>query len=186
MKTIDELRKLACRPLTYHPQGCIRLTFGKDFENVYHFYSDRTPILVKESHSHDNIHTHPYSFKSTVIKGTIRNHIYQWEESEEATDHCIVRRQCRAGMPWHPEQSNITFKKVLTFDTHENDSYTIEYSVMHKVEWMTPKIITLLEKSQIMQEPTFILPQDTLYTEEELFELKSEEECWDIIEYTLA
>jgi hypothetical protein len=180
MLNIDELRKIAVRKVVYHPLGAIRLTFGKNFENVYHFYSDKTPML-----SADNIHTHPYSFKSTIIKGGVRNHVYHWEESNEPTKHCMMRKECRAGETWNFEHSNVTYNKVLTFDTYENNSYTIDYTVMHKIELLAPKVISLLEKSAVMQEPTFILPQDKLYTEEELFDLKPEDECWEIIKYTL-
>ena len=77
MITIDELKKLGGR-IAYTPVGLIRIEYDK--HHLYHFYSEHAPPLVIE-----NIHTHPHSFTSNVLKGGIRNDIYRYEETEEGS-----------------------------------------------------------------------------------------------------
>jgi len=176
---IDELRKIHKR-IVYHPLGAIRVTFGEDNENVYHFYSDKTPMLNTE-----NIHNHPYSFKSTILRGCLRNIIYDYTVTDEAADHRMFTRGCWKGAPLTVVHDNVEVTKTLTFETNENDSYYIHCSVLHKIESVTPKLITLLEKGPVEHEPSFIWHQGVGFTEGQQFGLKSEKECWEIVEYTL-
>lgn len=178
MITIDELRKLKGRAV-YHPLGAIRLMFGRGF--VYHFYSDQSPMM-----SDENIHTHPYSFKSTVYKGGVRNIVYHYEETDQDTECRLLERACREGACERDLYDNVNFHEALRFDTMAGNSYNIHYSVMHKIELIGPKVISLLEKQPNESDALFILDKDIVWNDDELFGLKSEEECWEIIEYTLA
>ena len=66
------------------------------------------------------------------------------------------------------------------------ESYNINHSVMHKVETIGRKVISLLEKQPVAADALFILDKNIVWKDEELFNLKSEKECWEIIEYTLS
>lgn len=177
MLTIDGLRKLKGRAV-YHPLGAIRLSFRGNM--VYHFYSDQSPMM-----SDENIHTHPYSFKSTVFKGGVRNIVYDYSEALNETGCKLIERACRSGSCTQTVYDNVDFHKVLTFETLEGNSYNINHAVMHKIELTAPKVITLLEKGPIECDALFILEKSIVWNDEELFNLKTEEECWEIIDYTL-
>lgn len=183
MITIDELRKLNGR-ISYTPVGVVRLVFREKY--MYHFFSDQAPpVLI------DNIHTHPHSFKSIIKKGGIRNHVYRYEKSEDETEYNLASRLYpgRAKATLKIEENNINFNKVLTFDTLEGGSYNINHTTMHEIELLAPKVVTLLNCSPYigaMSKVLFIMKKDTVYTKEQLFNLKTEKECWEIVEYTLA
>jgi len=178
MLTIDGLRKLKGRAV-YHPLGAIRLHFRGNM--VYHFYSDQAPMM-----SDENIHTHPYSFKSTVYKGGVRNIVYHYEEAENETECRLLERACREGACEQNKYENVDFYEALRFETLAGESYNIHHSVMHKIELVEPKTVTLLEKGPVIGDALFILDKDIVWNDEELFNLKPEEECWEIIEYTLT
>ncbi len=177
MITIDELRRLNGR-ITYQPLGAVRITFRKNL--IYQFYSKLTPPV-----NPDNYHTHPYSFNSTIIKGGIRNHIYHFEESNEETKCRLQARACRRGVPLTTVYENVNFNEVLTYDTYEGNSYDMHYTVMHKIEPLGPKVISLLRKGPAEDDVLFIFDKTVHFTEEELFDLKTKDECWEIVEYTL-
>ena len=128
MLTIDKLRKI-CKRIVYHPLGAIRLTVGEDYRSVYHFYSDQTPMLNTE-----NIHSHPYSFKSTILKGVLRNIVYDYVATDEVADHKMFTRCCRKNAPLTVVHDNVKVNNILTFETHENESYYIHCSVIHKID----------------------------------------------------
>ena len=178
MLTIDELRKLNGKAV-YHPLGAIRLHVDK--LTVWHFYSDQSPMM-----SDENIHTHPYSFKSTIYKGGIRNIVYHYEQTEENTKCRLLERACKEGACQHDLYDNVNYYEALTFDTFAGESYNIHHSVMHKIEVLTPKAISLLNKKPIEADALFILDKDVTFDDDEFFNQKSEKECWEIIEYTLA
>jgi len=177
MLSIDEFKKLDGKAV-YHPLGAIRLHVDK--LTVYHFYSDQSPMM-----SEDNIHTHPYSFKSTVFKGGIRNIVYHYEETEENTECRLLERACREGACERDLYKNVNYYEALRFDTMAGESYNIHHSVMHKIEVISEKAVSLLEKQPIEADALFILDKKIVWNDEELFNLKSEKECWEIIEYTL-
>jgi hypothetical protein len=183
MITIDELRKMGGR-IAYTPVGVIRLEFSK--ERMYHFFSEHAPpVLI------DNIHTHPHSFISKVIKGGIRNHIYHVEDSEEETVHCVRHFAFRTGKKSQMEicRENVTFQEAVRFDTYTGGTYTIDSTTMHTIDILEPKTITLVECSPYIAALTdiyFLMHKDVSYTQEELHNLKTKQECWDIVADTLA
>lgn len=183
MITIDELRKLDGK-ITYTPLGVIRYVFRESY--MYHFYSDQAPIVLV-----DNMHTHPHSFKSTVMKGGIQNHIYHYEKSMEETEYNLRSRPYpgRGKATVKIEEDNVDFNEVLTFDTNVGDSYNIDHTTMHRVKLLTPKVVTLLKCSPSIGAESnvfFIMKKETDYTADQWVGLKTEKECWEAVEYTLA
>lgn len=182
MITIDQLKKLDGR-ISYAPVGVIRLEYAKD--RLYHFYSEQAPAILME-----NIHTHPHSFTSTIIKGGIRNHLYRVEDSMVETEHCVRSFAFRTkGAKIKMEQSNVTYDRITTFDTYSDGEYRIHYTAMHMINILVPKTITHLSCSPhigALRDVYFVMKKNVSYDKEELRNLKTEDECWEIVADTLA
>ncbi|MGV7235523.1 MAG: hypothetical protein ACQ9ET_04620 [Nitrosomonadaceae bacterium] len=189
MITVDELRKMGGR-IAYTPVGLIRIEPNK--YQLYHFYSPDAPPILEE-----NVHTHPQSFKSTVIKGGIRNHIYRVDDVMEETDYCV--RCVKFRVPPALQQSstktakvvrkNVSYEKCVTFDTYEGNNYDLHYTTMHEVEILEPKTATILDcRPHIGAYPDvfFVMGKDVSYTKEQLHNRKTEKECWEIVADVLA
>lgn len=181
--TIDGLRLLGGK-ISYTPVGVIRLEFSK--ERMYHFFSEHAPPILL-----DNIHTHPHSFTSKIIKGGIRNHIYNVEDTEEESDYCVrrvaFRKREKAQIEMYRE--NTVSQEVVRFDTYAGGTYTIGSTTMHTIDILEPKTITLLECSPYIAALTdvyFQMRKDVSYTRDQLHNLKTEQECWEIVADTLA
>jgi len=183
MITIDGLKKLGGKP-RYTPVGVIRFEFSK--ERMYHFFSEHAPPVLE-----NNIHTHPHSFSSRIIKGGIRNHIYHVEDSETETQHHVTHISYRTGerAEANVHRENVTFQEVAQFDTYTGGTYTIDSTTMHKIHILEPKTVTLLDCNPYiggLDDVYFVMGKDVTYTWEELQNLKTEQECWEIVADTLA
>jgi hypothetical protein len=184
MITVDSLKKLGGK-ISYTPVGVIRLEFAKD--RMYHFFSEHAPPILS-----DNIHTHPHSFVSNVIKGGIRNHIYQIQDSDTETEHCVKRFKFRTEnkdekLTMHKE--NVTFHEATRFDTYAGGTYRIDSTTMHEIDILEPKTITLLTCTPYIAALTdvyFLMKKEVSYTREQLHNLKTTQECWEIVADTLA
>ena len=178
MITVDELRALDGRP-HYMGLGVIKHMFRGN--RAYHFYSDKTLAIVED------IHEHRFGFTSTVIKGELKNYIYEIDGTDPNSTLQVERGECTAGAERNIIQSNINLIEACTFTTLPSQSYHIEYTTLHKVECITPKVITLLTKELPNRQtnPRFIT--DTANPSVCAFsEPKTEAECWELIEYTLS
>ncbi len=178
MISIDELRALNGK-VTYNPLGVVKLRLG--FSKFWHFYSDKTPVVLET-----NIHTHPYPYESKILKGGIRHHIYEVEETDEETTQHFLTRGYSNKSPMVVKYENVNVKEVVTFDTFVDDSYYIRNGVLHETELLTDKCVTYLNAEPWVDELFFIMPKDVTYTREQLFQRATTAECWEIIEYTLS
>ena len=97
----------------------------------------------------------------------------------------MIERECCEGSDTPTVHENVNRVNTITFDVSEGQSYNIHHSVIHKIELVTPKVISFIEKGPKENMPYFVLEQQIEHNDEELFNLKTEDECWDIIEYTL-
>jgi hypothetical protein len=176
MLTIDELRRLGGYP-HYLGLGVIKCRIGHD--ESYHFYSDRAPVLVNQ------IHDHRFGFKSTIIKGILRNIIFVIDGQDLNSTLQVERGECKRGAEREVLVANAKMKELCRFDTGVGDSYNIEYDTLHQIELVTPKVITHLKKEPFSQlEPRFVV--DTSEPRVcAMSQPKSQKECWEIIEYTL-
>jgi len=184
MITIDELRKLGGK-ISYAPVGVIRLEFSST--QIYHFFSELAPpILI------DNIHTHPHSFTSKVIKGGIRNHIYDVTDTDIETKHCVKHIPFRSDnekLEIKMHRDNVRYTQTLRFDTYAGNTYTIDSTTMHMIDTLESKTITLLNCTPYIGGLTdvyFLMDKQVTYTREQLHNFKTEQECWEIVADTLA
>ena len=178
MTTVDQLRRLN-GTVTYHRFGVVKLRVKDQF---WHFYSDRTPVVLKE-----NIHSHPYPYESKILFGGIRHHIYAVKPSEEESKQNYRMRMRMSGntSPLNVVYDNIELIKSATFDTYKQDTYTIEHSVLHQIELITPKCVTHLTAGRWGNPVYFVLNKELEFTKDDIWQRVSTDECWEIIEYTL-
>ena len=181
MITIDQLRTLAKEYSTtpnYNGLGMVRLPLHN---NAYLFYSEKTPAI------NHTIHDHRYSFWSTVIKGVLRNIIYEYDVVEHETDYMLtykdlVKKKEYVGEIIHP---NVEIHKTCIFDTIQDEQYFIHNRVLHGVEPMENKVITYMQKDSEWSVTANFLVDKTIPYVGVYSQPKSESECWEIIEYTL-
>ena len=191
MITIDSLRKIAreqnAQP-TYHSLGLVRLKYsstGKhthpsERDRTYHFYADATAPI------YDPIHDHMFSFTSTVLKGTLRSFIYEYDVADYETDYSLCQRTYEDRDNEIVIHQNIEKRESCKFDTPAGSQYSIHYRTLHHVIPVTDVVITYLEKGPTLQsEFNYIQDQKVDFSILQN-DTKSVKECWDIIEHVLS
>lgn len=176
MITVDELRKLGGYP-HYLGLGVIKCRIGND--RAYHFYCDRAEVLV------DQIHDHRFSFKSTIVAGSLKNYIYEITGSDPESTLQVERGRCEVGAHRSIVVHNAKMVEVCNFTSAEGSSYYMPYNTLHQIERLTPVVITYLEKEPFSQfEPRFVV--DTSQPRVcAMSKPKTQDECWEIIEYAI-
>lgn len=178
MITIDQLRALNGRP-HYMGLGCVKYVFRQSSQ-AYHFYSDKAEILVED------IHEHRFGFTSKVIKGELKNYIYDVHSSDPESTLQVERGECKPGAERIVEVANANVVELCTFVTSPGQTYSLHQTTLHRIECVTPKVITVINREPMTElMPRFII--DTANPSVCAFsEPKSVKECWEIIEYTLG
>ena len=177
MYTIDEFRKMGGKPM-YVGTGTIKLLLNNGY-NVYNFYSDKAEILV------DDIHDHRSGFNSTVLKGTLRNIIYKIDGEDPESKYRLEYGECKEGSERVIVQDNILLKETCRFDTLEGSSYYMGHDVLHRIELITPAIITHMVREPLVKSaPHFVIDKTNPF-KCAFSEPKSKIECWEIIEHTI-
>ena len=177
MITIDQLRALNGRP-HYMGLGVVKYPFRKN--QSYHFYSDKAKVLVED------IHEHRFSFTSNVIKGKLKNYIYDICGANPASTLRVERGECAPDVKRDIIASNINLIELCTFVTEPGQEYHIHYTTLHRIECLTTKVITLLNKELPFAQTTPRFITDTANPSVCAFsQPKPTSECWEIIEYTL-
>jgi len=177
MISIDELRALNGK-VSYHAMGVVKLRVN--FDEFWHFYSDRTPIPK------GNTHSHPYAYESKILFGGVRHYICDVVSTTKETQHNYQARIGRVGTPLTVIHDNINIIESATFDTYKNDTYYINHSTLHKIEPLTRKCVTYLKAEPWQDKLYFVVDKNKTHTRKEvLTQRASRDECWEIIEYTL-
>ena len=127
--------------------NCIRAHFfGLGFIQVklddrrrVHFYHQDTPAFVEEPHDHR------YDFISTVLKGTLVNHIWRLVPGDS---HQVSYENCRQGGPEPPPGFRSGVESVGHFPVHADSGYHINSEVFHTVhpDFFSGPVITFIER----------------------------------------
>lgn len=179
MITIDQLRALGGKP-HYMGLGCVKYVFKHSGQScAYHFYSDKAEILVED------IHEHRFGFTSTVKKGILKNYIYDVHGTDPESTLQVERGECKSGAERVVEVANANVVELCTFVTEPEQSYHLHQTTLHRIECLTPKVITMIRREPMIETmPRFIT--DTAKPSVCAFsQPKPVKECWEIIEYTL-
>jgi hypothetical protein len=179
MVSIDELRAIN-GTVSYHPMGVVKLR--KNYDEYWHFYSDKTPVALDT-----NIHSHPYSYESTILFGGLRHHIHDVVPTEEERQNSYQGRFKRSNKtPLTVIHENVDVITSTTFDTYKDDTYYIKHSTLHKIDVITPKCVTYLKAEPWQSNLFFVVAKDWNMTREQILTQKATAaECWEIIKYTL-
>ena len=174
--TLDYLRGLGAKP-HYNGLGVVKLPINSKYS--YHFYSELAQAIC------ENVHEHRFSFRSTVLKGTLRNFLYTIKSGNPDSSLILEQGSCLPGSVKETMEAGFDLEDSVTFDTSAGQSYWIRYDQLHKVQALTNTVITFLEKEQAVITEGRII-QDTENPAPCAFSApKTAAECWDIIEYTL-
>jgi len=177
MISIDELRKRATY-VHYLGLGVIKCRIGK-YES-YHFYSDRSPVLVNQ------IHDHRFGFTSTILKGVLKNTIYIIDGQDPESVLQVERGECKKEADREILVTNANMKELTNFTSCAGESYYIAYDTLHQIEVVTPALVTHLKKEPFSQiAPRFVVDTSVPHICA-MSQPKTRNECWEIIEYTLA
>lgn len=164
--------------------GYIKL---KTFENgeyyVYRFYNnDFYPRSI------DHAHTHSTTFHSTILKGTLRNVIYDVKPTDKPTQYYLTQGGCGFNT-WQTHQmihENVEVSIAEEFTKSEGEDYTLDSTIFHRIIFDTPAVITrlrIVEKAPIA--PYYVIDRkadDTNPWNDTLSTLQ----CWDVIRYCLS
>lgn len=112
--------------------------FGLGFVQVkmnddsrYHFYHPELEAFA------ENPHNHRYYFTSTVVRGSLRNHIWEFTTHQPTPGDvpAILRYEsCDPATKVPDPRCPVRVKKVSTFDVHEGSSYYLDANTFHQVE----------------------------------------------------
>ena len=178
MLTIDELKALNGTNPFYMGLGIIKYRITDSI--AYHFYCDQTPTIV------DGINEHGWNFKSTIIKGILRNRIYIVDGQDPTSTLQVERGVCTVNSKRVIEVPNANVIELYTFDRAEGESYTLKHDMLHRVETITNKVITMVEMEMpFAQRESRVIIDTTQAPICAFSKPKSVAECWEIIEYTL-
>lgn len=158
--------------------GVIKCRIGND--KAYHFYCDRAPCIVNQ------IHDHRFSFKSTTVAGRLRNIIYEIDGQDSNSPLQVERGECKAGAEREILVKNANLVEVERFVTAPGESYFIKHDTLHRIEHLDSVTITFLEKQPFAKmEPRFVVDTSLPFVCAQS-QPKTQDECWEIIEYALA
>lgn len=134
----------------YFGLGFIQIKIGK---TNFHFYTDKWGVVE------DNIHTHKYSFKSKILKGSLTQFIYKEVKGEEYNKTMC---DCKEGTEdQFLKKTNL--KEIIKMTLSPETVYEIDCNTIHKVE--SNFCITKIEKGEYIKEKAsiykpFNMPKD--------------------------
>lgn len=109
--------------------GFIQVKMNDD--SRYHFYHPELESFV------ENPHNHRYYFTSTVIRGSLRNHIWGFTTHQEIQGDvpAVLRYEsCDPTKPPPDTKCPVRVKKISSFDIHAGSSYYMDSDTYHQVE----------------------------------------------------
>lgn len=177
MITIDELRRIAIKQPTYMGLGMIKVSIP---HSAYRFYCPDVAPQTTDQH-----HTHTNSFQSTVLKGVLRNIVYDVTPVDYETNWQWTQGKCSPRCTPEVIHENVEPVETLRFDTLVDSGYQIDAQVFHRIELVTDKVITKLtvtERGTV--DPIYILDKKLGYQSPWAVR-KTPAECWEAIEYIL-
>ncbi len=127
------------------------------FREFYNFYGGKCAI--------EDIHDHRGNLNSTILKGGMRNHVYELITSAFETSYCSYRGRCvsacSAGRDFccnfEMIDENVELNEVMFFDSYQGDTYYLDWRKFHWVELLTANVISHVEFGPITQDvPTLV------------------------------
>lgn len=176
MNKLPELKWLKdnCERIYYFGLGFIQVKV--DNQTRYNFYHpDLLPCFVKS----ENVHTHPYDYKSYILKGGLIEKLYAVEPTIKSSRY-FCRIDCRGG-----HENLFKARTVVRSEiTHPEGTEYLRFSDdLHKVLVNTPTITKVVKGEHSNYAFSFI--PDDQQTCTPFISNMSEEECWHIVKEIL-
>lgn len=153
----------------------------------YHFYTAKCPRLI------DDLHSHKRSYTSTVIRGTVRNHLYAIKSLGKVGGLMLVNTDCellcgKGGCAAsRVVQRNIDVVKIGEEITNQGESYSRNYYDFHKFELVSDgPVITYMQFKPIEQNVTQIIVSEDYLTNKCCPQNPTEDELWEMVQSTLT
>lgn len=114
-------------------------------EERYHFYHPKLSAIMPE----EEIHDHRYDFTSHILKGCLRQTIYQVIVDQEYPygDWLIRQVSCNPDKPAVLEPHLADVSESITTSSYAGSVYTIKKDTFHRVEKTTEPTITFVKRS---------------------------------------
>lgn len=178
MITIDKLRKVAVRRAHYMGLGVIKVitTYGS-----YRFYCKELIPQTADQH-----HSHTYSFESVIQRGTLLNIIYDVKPVDYETDYMLTQGKCLKGNVPETIAENVAVTETIRFENTAGSKYSLDSQVFHRIEHVTPCIITLCNRiAPAPVPPSFVV--DKRFPPPDAWQYKkTPQECWEIVEHVIT
>lgn len=158
--------------------GFIQIKLG-EVERV-HVYTAKVSLTTTE----EEIHNHRYNFTSTILKGTLKNKIYQVEANENGK-FMLIDEACNPNVAKSDKKLRVNQPKLITeFNTGIGQSYHIDKDVFHQVEALEGTI-TLVERGPVVKSMAQIIYPEDISTTCPFSSNLPEEELWKIVKECL-
>lgn len=177
MITIDQLRRESKHRPGYMGLGVIKLRVND--RSAYRFYCDEVARQTI-----DQIHTHTFSFDAKVLKGVLRNIIYDVTTVDHETDYRLTQGKCDHTPP-PTAFENVEFKETFRIDSPVGTEYSIDSQTFHRIELVTDKVVTFKHTTHNPDtHPQFVEDKQIEYVDP-WADRKTTEQCWEAIAFIL-
>lgn len=178
MLTIDYLRRSAARRPMYMGLGIIKLRTSS--RSAYRFYCDEVAEQTV-----DQVHTHTFSFNSKILKGVLRNIIYDVTPVDFETDYKLTQGRCSKNTPPETTVENVTMTETFRIDSPVGTDYFMDSQTFHRIELVTDKLVTFKHTTDDPEiHPQFVEDKRLGYVNP-WANKKTSEQCWEAIKYIL-
>lgn len=157
--------------LHYFGLGFIQLKL--DHTHRLHFYTNKLPVII----SKEEIHNHRYNFCSQIIRGSLKQELFQITQNNT---HTIEDESCQEGIK--PEKHFSLPCGILLTSKHrycEGSEYWIDHEVFHRVE--SDDCITYLTLSDYLKKSAKVVRPANTQKVCPFSKKVDEKDLWEII-----
>lgn len=127
----------------YFGLGFIQVKLN-DFERI-HFYTNE----LEKTCDVEEIHNHRYNFTSTILKGSLKQEIYEIDRNTDNAKYVLTQESCDPNNKVYSSPIKVNINKVYEKTYITNDSYYIDHNTFHTVD--SSDAITYLKRSKYMK-----------------------------------
>lgn len=142
----------------------------------YHFYH---PSLLPTINYEEEVHDHRYDFNSKILKGHLRNKLYEFNENIDGK-YNLQQESCNPNIKVKDSFIKYGNLKLISDVTYkENDTYFMGHTCFHTVE--SSLAITHLIRSEYKKEFANVIRNNNNKKICPFEKQISEKECWEFI-----
>ena len=134
------------------------------------------------------IHTHSSTFHSTILKGTLRNIVYNVAPTDEPTQYYKTQGKC--GFDTFKSRQiiheNVDVSIAEEFTKSEGEDYTFDSDLFHIVTLDTPAVITKLQAVEKATIPPYYIVDREVGNPNPWTHTLDQAHCWKVIMYCLS